>query len=80
MSNCVEAVDPDSGESASLYHPRRHVWKDHFQWDDYSVVGLTPVGRATIVVLDLNQSLRLQIRKAEQLFGLFPPEAEVTGS
>lgn len=79
-SDRVEAVDPDSGASVPIYHPRRHVWSDHFEWDDYSMVGRTPVGQATIVVLDLNHPRRIQIRKAEQLFGLFPPEADVTNT
>lgn len=44
-------------------------------WDDYHVVGLSDVGRATAAALDLNHPRRIQIRQAEQMFGLFPPGA-----
>jgi hypothetical protein len=72
-SNRVEAVDPESGAVVPLFNPRGNAWSDHFRWDGYQVVGLTPVGRATVFALDLNRPRRLMIRKAEEMFGLFPP-------
>lgn len=57
----------------ALFHPRKDAWNDHFYGDEYEVVGLTTVGRATIVALDMNHARRFRIRQAEQLFGLFPP-------
>lgn len=53
-----------------LFHPRRHSWNDHFAWDEYAMVGVTPIGRATISALDLNHVRRLQIRQAEERLGL----------
>jgi hypothetical protein len=72
-SDRVDAIDPTSGQTVQLFHPRRDVWTAHFEWDGYRLVGLTPVGRATIVALELNDPRRLLIRHAEELFGLFPP-------
>jgi hypothetical protein len=57
-----------------FFNPRSDVWADHFEWDDYTLIGKTEVGRVTIQALDLNQERRIKIRRAEQLFGLFPPE------
>jgi hypothetical protein len=39
-----------------LFHPRRQTWADHFRWTDNGLylAGLTPVGRATIAALQLN--------------------------
>src|SRR5262245_43844812 len=53
----VDAVDPVSGETVPLYHPRQQRWADHFTWNqDYTLVlGLTPTGRATIERLQLNR-------------------------
>jgi hypothetical protein len=34
---------------------------------------LTPTGRATIAAFDLNHRIRQLIRRAEAMFGLFPP-------
>ena len=71
-SDRTEASDPESGEVVPLFNPRRDAWSLHLQWEDYRVVGLTPVGRATVVVLDLNHLRRVRIRQAEAFFGLFP--------
>jgi hypothetical protein len=67
------AIDPDSGITVHFFNPRKDTWSEHFVWHGYLVVGRTPVGRATLSVLDLNHPRRLLVRKAEELFGLFPP-------
>jgi len=72
-SDRVEGLDPDSGMTVSLFHPRLHRWLDHFEIDRYSMKGKTPTGRATILILDLNHVARIRIRQAEEVFGLFPP-------
>jgi hypothetical protein len=72
-SDRIEAIDPESGAIVPLFTPRKDSWSDHFRWQDYQVVGLTPVGRAAIFALNLNHPRRLMIRKAEEMFGLFPP-------
>ena len=69
-----EAVDPETGQSVSLFDPRHQVWEEHFQWsDDYLVLlGLTPTARATISVLQINSSLQQTARKFWLLAKLFP--------
>jgi hypothetical protein len=74
-SDRIEATDPDSGAPAPLFNPRSNVWREHFAWDDYQVVALTATGHATVLALNLNHERRIRIRQAEQLFGLFPPDA-----
>lgn len=69
----ILVADPDSLVHVPLFHPRRDRWSEHFRWQGYQVVGLTPVGRATVWALDWNHARRLLIRQAEELFGLFPP-------
>jgi hypothetical protein len=64
--------DPQTGTSTPLFNPRRDKWHDHFGWNGCEVNALTSVARATIITLDLNRP-RLLIRKAEELFDLFPP-------
>jgi len=61
--------------TATLFNPRQETWTKHFEWDDYSIIAKTKIGRATIESLDLNHDRRIKIRQAEQLFGLFPPES-----
>ncbi len=69
----TSAVDPDSGTVVPLFNPRTDCWSDHFAWQEYKIVGLTPIGRAAILALDLNHSRRVMIRRAEEMFGLFAP-------
>lgn len=57
----------------ALFHPRRMRWEDHFKWEGFRLVALTPIGRATAAALNLNHPRRLEIREAEAIFDLFPP-------
>jgi hypothetical protein len=66
---------PHSGEKVALYNPRRDTWHEHFQWEDVSLVGLTPHGRATIAALAMNRVLILAIREEDAALGRHPPRA-----
>jgi len=61
----IASLDPETDHSlVGLFHPRKHVWKDHFQLlDDGRIVGTTPEGRATAKLLDFNAEHRLQLRQ-----------------
>lgn len=71
----VEAPDPISGMVVPLFNPRVHLWSDHFRWnEDYTrVLGLTDIGRATVVTLQMNRASLINIRTAMFLMGLHPP-------
>ncbi|HLX62312.1 MAG TPA: HNH endonuclease [Planctomycetota bacterium] len=71
---CTVAIDPLSGASVRLFHPRNQHWNEHFTWtDDYSiVVGITAVGRATVARLKLNRSGLINQRKALASIGKHP--------
>jgi 5-methylcytosine-specific restriction endonuclease McrA len=75
-SSQTTAEDPLSGEIVPLFHPRRNSWNDHFMWDESGVllVGLTPIGRATIVALKLNNSVIVAVRYRWVSVGWHPPE------
>lgn len=72
-SDRTAVPDPDTGDPTPLFHPRVDRWADHFRWEGYRVVGLSPTGRTTVEALDLNHPRRVLIREAEQHFDLFPP-------
>jgi len=59
----IAALDPESGNLVSLYHPRREQWAEHFSWEDTIAVGLTPTGRATLQLLRMNDWQRLELRE-----------------
>jgi 5-methylcytosine-specific restriction endonuclease McrA len=52
----VEATDPLARDPLPLYDPRTNNWHEHFSWsaDGAKIVGLTPVGRASVAALKLN--------------------------
>lgn len=66
----VSAPDPLSGEDVPLFHPRQHLWNEHFCWsaDGLTLGGLTPTGRATVRQLQLNRAEVKTLR--EMLFQL----------
>jgi hypothetical protein len=57
-----------------LFNPRRHKWARHFRWDGPVLVGLTPIGRATVVVLEINLDYRVAFRQRLIEEGVFPPQ------
>ena len=56
-----------------LFNPRRHQWSRHFQWNGPYLVGRTAIGRVTIEVLAMYDSLRVAVRAALMEEGLFNP-------
>lgn len=61
----VEAIDPLSGVMSPLFHARRDHWSDHFRWDEAGlrILGLTAVGRATVIALNMNNDVILDARR-----------------
>ncbi len=76
-STHTDAIDPVDGGTAPLYHPRRHVWSDHFEWSEdlEQIVGLTPTGRATIEALHLNREGVVNLRRVLRPGGKHPSNA-----
>ena len=72
----ITAIDPATGDIVSLYHPRQHQWSDHFVWnEDYTrIIGLTPIGRATVDKLHLNRTGLVNLRHILTAVGAHPPE------
>jgi hypothetical protein len=57
-----------------LFNPRQHRWGYHFTFDGPRVVGLTPIGRVTVYVLDMNVWWMTDARAALITEGVFPPD------
>lgn len=75
----ITAIDPLLGTPASLFHPRRQVWAQHFAWIDggVSLEGLSPIGRATVLALQLNRPLLQVARRSWISVGWHPPKMPV---
>ena len=59
----IASIDPKTKKLTRLFNPRRDAWSQHFQWDDFELVGRTPIGRATILVLSINHPEFVEWRK-----------------
>ncbi|MBO0699512.1 MAG: HNH endonuclease [Zavarzinella sp.] len=73
-SSNLSGRDPATGRVVRLFNPRRQRWGRHFEWDGARLVGRTPSGRATVDVLNINASHRVDLRRLLILGGVFPPE------
>jgi HNH endonuclease len=69
----IAGIDPKTKQIIPLYHPRKHKWSRHFRWDGPRLVGLTPQGRATVIVLKINLDYRVDLRRGLIEEGVFPP-------
>ncbi len=71
----THALDPLTSEFIPLYHPRRQLWAEHFAWDQSGIrlLGLTAIGRATIIALDMNNEVILFARRRWVNAGWHPP-------
>jgi hypothetical protein len=62
----LSGVDPQTDRIVELFHPRRDRWSDHFNQTDGMIKGNTAAGRATVVVLAMNQADRVELRRSMQ--------------
>jgi hypothetical protein len=58
----LSSIDPEMGGIVTLFHPRQDEWHDHFEIVEATIVGLTPTGRATAKLLQMNHVRRIQLR------------------
>lgn len=71
----THATDPILQIETSLFNPRTQIWSEHFAWSDdgTQILGLTPIGRATVVALQLNLPFRTHSRQRWVSVGWHPP-------
>lgn len=60
------SFDPETHSFSLLFNPRTQVWTEHFRCDEEIVIGLTPEGRTTVSLLQLNSDERLTERASLQ--------------
>jgi len=58
----LTSIDPDTGTVVGLFHPRQDIWSEHFVVCGGHIVGLTPMGRTTVRLLNMNASRRVELR------------------
>ena len=69
----LTSLDPKTRRITPLFNPRRHKWVRHFRWQGATLAGRTPIGRATIVLLHINDEYRTDLRERLIEEDVFPP-------
>lgn len=68
----VGSFDPETGKFILLFNPRTQTWDDHFALDREYIVPITPEGRVTVALLQLNHPDHLQERQILIEVRLYP--------
>jgi HNH endonuclease len=58
----LTSIDPDTGKTTTLFHPRTHQWPAHFRVMAGRVQGLSAEGRTTAFLLQMNAAHRVELR------------------
>jgi hypothetical protein len=72
----IASLDPETGALTPLFNPRADSWSDHFAWPGPLVAGRTAIGRASVRLLQLNDSLLVAVRELLAHEGMWPPFAD----
>lgn len=75
-SDNTQGHDPLTGETVVLFNPRNQIWSEQFAWseDGSQIKGLNPCGRATVIVLQLNNLIAVMVRREWVSAGWHPPK------
>ncbi|AFY80883.1 HNH endonuclease [Oscillatoria acuminata] len=57
------SFDPETGEFSFLFNPRNQEWIEHFTREQLTIFGVTPEGRTTVKLLQMNTQDRLTERR-----------------
>jgi hypothetical protein len=59
----IAGIDPETGSTNKLFHPRRDRWSDHFELRTTGYIfGRTDTGRTTVLVLNMNDPDAMTLR------------------
>lgn len=59
----LTTFDPATGKLVTLFNPRQQGWNLHFKLESAYIIGITPIGRATVFLLMLNIPTRVLNRQ-----------------
>jgi len=66
------SLDPETQQLTPFFNPRTQQWADHFRLDGAAIVPLTPEGRVTSAIFQLNHPDRIQERQRLIWAGEYP--------
>ena len=75
-SNQIEALDSVTNQMIPLFNPRTQIWREHFMWVEKGTLiqGISPIGRATVKALQMNNMVAITVRQNWVQVGWHPPK------
>jgi 5-methylcytosine-specific restriction endonuclease McrA len=75
-SNKLKIFDNLTQKWIPLFNPRKDIWLDHFAWneDATKIIGISVIGRCTVIALKLNRDKLVEYRNSIIPFGTHPPK------
>lgn len=68
----IASIDPETKQVKTLFHPRQHVWDQHFQISGGMIKPLTTEARVTAFLLRFNLPQRIAEREILIKLGSYP--------
>ncbi len=68
----LTSIDPVTDKVVLLFHPRQHMWEEHFVLNGAIIEPLTPIGRATVNLLQMNDPDSVDDREVLIRLGRYP--------
>lgn len=61
----IASVDAETNQLTTLYNPRTQLWDEHFllEFDTATIVGLSPAGRVSVEILQMNHPEQIAVRR-----------------
>jgi hypothetical protein len=69
----VASIDRETQRIVPLFNPRTDRWSDHFRADRSRITPLTPIGRATAMLLEFSRVEREETRHNLWIAGHYAP-------
>ena len=68
----IASISPVSRALCRLFNPRTDRWSDHLRLRGHHILGITEVGKVTVLLLDLNAPDRVLERRMLGAVGRYP--------
>jgi len=68
----IASFDPETGKLTPLFNPRYDRWREHFRLNGAEINPITPTGRVTVYLLQMNSDEQLIKRSALIALGRYP--------
>lgn len=62
----LSSRDPDGDAVVRIFHPRIDRWEEHFEINNDRIAGISPIGRTTVFLLNMNDEQRLDLRRVNR--------------